>query len=153
MNTLYILYDDTCPHSLRHREWLAQQGSIVCLRFQPHRAEEVPRRFPGIEAHLTPRDFTTVSDDGQLWTGPAAAVMCLFALEQYREFAERLAHPTLLPYARTALELLSRDVLEMKCLLRRSTHAELAEALRLNSEIVRQHFRLPMPPALPAQRV
>lgn len=153
MNTLYILYDDTCPHSLRHREWLAKQGSIVCLRFLPHRAEEVSCRFPGIEVHLTPRDFTTVSDDGQLWTGPAAAVMCLFALEQYREFAERLAHPTLLPYARTALELLSRDVFEMKCLLRRSTHAELAEALRLNSEIARQHFRLPMPPALPAQRV
>lgn len=152
MNTLYMLYDDTCPHSLRHREWLARQGSIVCLRFLPHRAEEIACRFPGIEAHLTPRDFTVVSDDCELWTGPAAAVMCLFALEQYRELAERLAHPTLLPYSRTALELLSREVYEMQRLLRRGTHAELEELLRLNSEIVRQHFRLPVPPALPARR-
>ena len=148
MNALYILYDDTCPHSLRHREWLARQEPLVPLRLLPHRAEEVPRRFPGIESHLAPRELTVISDDGQLWTGPAASVMCLFALEQHRELAERLAHSALLPYARTALELLSREVFEMTCLLGRSAHEELEQTLRLNSEPVRKHFHLP--PALPA---
>lgn len=155
MNTLYILYDDTCPHSLRHREWLAQQEPIVPLHLLPHRAEEVGCRFPGIEAHLTPREFTVISDEGQLWTGPAASVMCLFVLERHREFAERLTRPMLLPYARTALELLSRDgdVLTMTCLMRRSPDAELANILRMNSETAAQPRRLPPgQPALPAQR-
>ena len=148
MNTLFVLYDDTCPVCVRHREWLAKQEAIVPLRFLPHRAEEVPCRFPGIEAHLSARDFTAVSDDGELWSGPSAMVMCLFALEQHRELAERLSHPVLLPFARTAVELLSREVFEMTCLLRRASHEELEQVLRLNSELVRKHFRLP--PALPA---
>ncbi|MEN9572781.1 MAG: hypothetical protein RL514_636 [Verrucomicrobiota bacterium] len=150
MNTLYILYDHTCPHSDRHREWLARQEPLVPLRLLAHRAEEVPCRFPGIEAHLTPRELTVISDDGQLWTGPAASVMCLFMLEQHREFAERLACPLLLPFARTALELLSRDreVLAMQCLFRRSTDAELASILRMNSEVAAQRPHLPPVPVL-----
>lgn len=155
MNTLYILYDHTCPHSVRHQEWLARQEPLVPLRRLPHRAEEVPCRFPGIEAHLTPRELTVISDDGQLWTGPAASVMCLFMLEQHREFAERLACPLLLPYARTALELLSRDgqVLAMQCLLRRSTDDELVGILRMNSEVSPPLRRLPPVPAVPVAHV
>lgn len=154
MNTLYILYDHTCPHSDRHQEWLGRQEPLVPLRLLPHRAEEVPSRFPGIEPHLTPRELTVISDDGQLWTGPAASVMCLFMLEQHREFAERLACPLLLPYARTALELLSRDreVLAMKCLFRRSTDAELEHILRLNTETTAQRLRVPPLPVLPTSR-
>lgn len=148
MNTLYILYDNTCPVSLRHREWLSRQEALAPLHWLAHQAEEVPCRFPGIAAHLVPRELTVVSDDGQLWTGPAASVMCLFALEDHRELAERLAWPNLLPYARTALELLSREVFELDCLLRRSSSEELENLLRLNSEAMRKYFRLP--PALPA---
>ena len=118
MNALYLFHDNTCPVSQRHREWLAKQAAIVPLHCVAHQAEEVPGRFPGIAAHLTPRNLTVVSDDGQLWTGPSAVVMCLFALEKHRELAERLALPNLLPYARTALELLSREVFEMNHLLR-----------------------------------
>lgn len=152
MDTLHVLYDGACPICFRQREWLAKQEAIVPLHFLPHRAEETSNRFPDIEAHLTARDFTAISDDGRIWTGPAASVMCLFALAQHREFSRRLAHPALLPYARTALDLLSCEVVKMKSLLRRSTLIELEEVLRINSGIVRQHFRLPVPPALPPQR-
>ena len=152
MNALYILYDDTCPHSLRHREWLALQQPIVPLHMLPQRAAEAACRFPGIEAHLAPRELTAISDDGQLWTGPAASVMCLFVLEQHRGFAERLTRPGLLPYARTALEMLSRDrkVLTMTCLMRRSTDAELEYILRTNTEVGAQPRRLPPVPVLPS---
>jgi predicted DCC family thiol-disulfide oxidoreductase YuxK len=151
MNTLYVLYDDSCPHSLRQREWLAQQEPIVPLRLLPHRAGEVSCRFPGIEAYLTPRELTVVCDAGQLWTGPAAAVMCLFVLERHRELAERLTRPMLLPYARTALELLSRDgnVLTMTCLMRNSPDTELANILRMNNDMMAQPRRLPPGPHAP----
>jgi predicted DCC family thiol-disulfide oxidoreductase YuxK len=155
MNTLYVLYDPACPHSVRHGEWLARQEPLVPLRLLTHQAEEVPCRFPGIEAHLTPRELTVISDDGQLWTGPGASVMCLFMLEQYREFAERLACPQLLPYARTTLELFSRDrnFLAIQSQFRRSTDAELEHILRMNTEAVAQRLRLPPLPVQPAARV
>jgi len=35
--------------------------------------------------------------------------MCLWALENYREHAQRLAHPVLLPLAKAVCELLSRN--------------------------------------------
>lgn len=156
MNTLYVLYDATCPHSVRHQEWLARQEPLVPLRLLAHRAEEAPCRFPGIEAHLTPRELTVISDDGQLWTGPAASVMCLFMLEQHREFAERLSCPMLLPFARTTLELLSREnFLAVQSLFRRSTDTELEHVLRMHTEAVAQRLRLPpVPvPVQPAARV
>lgn len=143
MNALYILYDDTCSHSVRHCDWLAQQEAVVPLHFLPQRAKEARFRFPGIEAHIAPRELVVISDDGQLWTGPTASVMCLFSLEQHRELAQRLAHPALLAYSRTALELLSREVFEITCLLRRSDDKELGQTLRLYSESVRKHYQLP----------
>ena len=151
MNTLHVLYDADGRDSVPQRDWLARQAAIVPLQFHAHRAEATSCRFPGIEPHLTPDALTTISDDGQFWTGPNAVVTCLFALEAHRELAERLAQPELLPLARTALELLRREVFELTQLLNHSGPAELKQVLQLNSDIVRKHFRLP-PPALPAPR-
>ena len=151
MNTLHVLHDADYPAGLRICEWLARQEAIIPLLLHAHQAPETACQFPGIAAHLTPRELTVVGDDGQVWTGPSAAVICLFALEEYRDLAERLAQPALLPLARTALDLLSREVFEMTCLLRRSTPADLEELLRLNAEGARRRFHLP--PALPVVRV
>ncbi len=35
--------------------------------------------------------------------------MCLYALRDYREWSQRLAHPALLPWARRVCELLSEN--------------------------------------------
>lgn len=151
MNTLHVLYDADSRDSVQQRDWLARQAAIVPLRFHAHCTEETSCRFPGIEPHLTRDALTTVSDDGHFWTGPNALVTCLFALEAHRDLGERLAQPEVLPLARTALELLRREVFELNQLLHRSDPAELKQVLQLNSDIVRKHFRLP-PPALPAHR-
>ena len=150
MNTLYLLYDATCPASQRHIEWLMRRRAIVPLRCVPHQDAGLLARNPGLAAHLAPRELTAVSDDGHVWTGPAASVVSLFMLENYRELAERLAQPTLVPMARLALELLTREVFELTCLLRRSSAAELENLPRLNAEPLRRHFNLPPPIPPPA---
>ena len=43
-----------------------------------------------------------VGDDGSVWTGPHAWVMCLWATAAHRPLAERLARPSGLPLARAA---------------------------------------------------
>ena len=49
-----------------------------------------------------------VSDEGAVYRDGSAWIMCLFALEEYRDWANRLAHPLLRPLARQAFALLSQ---------------------------------------------
>jgi hypothetical protein len=47
--------------------------------------------------------------------------MCLWALREYREWSQRLAHPALLPLARRACELVSENRHKISRWLFRST--------------------------------
>jgi hypothetical protein len=55
--------------------------------------------------------------------------MCLWALEDYREWAIRLSAPALLPFARQAFELLSRNRKSLSRRLGLLPEPQLAEAL------------------------
>ena len=50
-----------------------------------------------------------ISDSGEVWQGGSAWVLCLWALREYRELSQQLAHPALLPLARKACEIVSRN--------------------------------------------
>jgi predicted DCC family thiol-disulfide oxidoreductase YuxK len=109
MKRLYILYDSTCHFCRRCRTWLDQQPAFVPLVFIPLQSPEVACRFPGIEALHPEKEIVVISDAGDVWQGGSAWVMCLWALRDYREWAQRLAHPALLPLARRACELVSEN--------------------------------------------
>jgi predicted DCC family thiol-disulfide oxidoreductase YuxK len=107
MKTLFVLYDGECALCRKCREWLSRQPAFVELRFIPMQSPEVLRRFPGIEKHGLGEDLLVVSDEGAVYRGPRAWIMCLYALVEYREWAERLSQPALLPLARQACMLVS----------------------------------------------
>jgi predicted DCC family thiol-disulfide oxidoreductase YuxK len=107
MKRLYILYDGTCHVCRRCRTWLDQQPAFVPLVFIPLQSPEVACRFPGIEALHPEPEIVVISDTGDVWQGGSAWVMCLWALREYREWSQRLAHPALLPLARRACEIFS----------------------------------------------
>ena len=69
----------------------------------------VGRRFPGIDALKPNEQLLVISDEGSVYRGAHAWIMCLWALRKYREHAQRLASPTLLPFAQIVCELLSRN--------------------------------------------
>jgi len=50
-----------------------------------------------------------VSDEGGVYREGDAWLMCLYALEEYREWSLRLSEPALRPLARQAFSLLSRS--------------------------------------------
>jgi hypothetical protein len=56
--------------------------------------------------------------------------MCLFALDEYRDWANRLAHPLLRPLARQAFALLSRERSRISRWLSLASDIEIAESLR-----------------------
>jgi predicted DCC family thiol-disulfide oxidoreductase YuxK len=86
-----------------------KQPAFVSLVFIALQSHEAQRRFPGIDALKPGEQLLVISDEGAVYRGANAWIMCLLALENYREHAQRLAHPVLLPLAKAACELLSRN--------------------------------------------
>ena len=67
---------------------------------------------------------------------------CLHALQDYREFAARLAQPVLAPFARKAFELLANHRQVISQWIKKSSDAQLAETLRLHARAVAENTTL-----------
>ena len=107
MKKLTVLYDADCAFCRRCRAWLLRQATFLELEFVPADSWEVERRFPGLEPSDTPDELVAISDEGGVYRGPHAFIMCLYALRKYRDLALWLARPWVRPLARQALGLLS----------------------------------------------
>jgi len=109
MKCLYVLFDADCELCVRCRNWLAQQAAFVPLVFIAFQSDEARRRFPGIDGLKPDEQLLVISDEGAVYRRAHAWIMCFWALENYREHAQRLALPALLPLAKLVCELLSRN--------------------------------------------
>ena len=133
-----MLYDGTCAFCVRCAHWLQQQRMIIPLECLPSGGEAAARRFPELPLAGAPEELRVVDDEGGVYRDTHAWLMALWALEDYREWALRLSHPSLLPLARNAFELLS------------SNRKKLSGWLRLGDEAVRRHLeREAGPPQAP----
>ena len=109
MSALTVLYDPDCGLCRRAHEWLAQQGKLVELVFVPCKSAEARRRFPHLDHDLTGKDLTVIGDHGEVYLGPKAWLIVLWALTQYREWAYRLSSPELLPTTRKVVSVISQN--------------------------------------------
>ncbi|MFF2507847.1 thiol-disulfide oxidoreductase DCC family protein [Streptomyces sp. NPDC058067] len=100
---LVLLYDARCPLCTFLRNWLARQRQLVPLDLVPAGSEEARRRCPGIDHIATLSEITLVGDAGQIYRGPAAWVVTLWALAEYRPLAHRLSTPSGARLARAAV--------------------------------------------------
>src|SRR5262249_732756 len=108
MEKLYVLYDPRCELCRRLKDWLLVQRSWLGLCMVPAGSEKARQMFPDLEKIATANDLVVITDEGQLYLNDRAWIMALYALEDYRDWACRLAHPLLLPLARHAFAALSR---------------------------------------------
>lgn len=100
---LILLYDAQCPLCTFLRNWLARQRQLVPLDLVPAGSEEARRRCPGIDHISTLSEITLVGDSGQIYRGPAAWVVTLWALSEYRPLSHRFSTPAGARLARTAV--------------------------------------------------
>jgi predicted DCC family thiol-disulfide oxidoreductase YuxK len=124
MKCLYVLYDQECSLCLSCGRWLMRQEAFIDLRFIPLQSPEIAQRFPGLKEWdgLDLREkLVVVSDEGAVYQGQYAWIMCLYALRDYREWSQRLAEPLLLPFARRVCELVSRNRLAISRFLKAPT--------------------------------
>ena len=94
MTRLTVFYDARCGLCCAVRDWIGRQRQILAV-------ECVPKQ-PAMD------ELVVVADSGEMWSGDSAWVMVLWALEDYRHWACRLASPVLLPAARSVFARLSK---------------------------------------------
>jgi predicted DCC family thiol-disulfide oxidoreductase YuxK len=95
-----------CRHC---RQWLSEQDAYFELQFLSFQSPEVDYRFPGVRKFRPEEQLVVIGDDGSLYQGPDAWIMCLYALTEYREWSLRLAAPALRPFAQRVCELVSSN--------------------------------------------
>jgi predicted DCC family thiol-disulfide oxidoreductase YuxK len=103
VSSLTVLYDARCRLCRAARRWLESRDTLVPLHFVAADSAEARTRFPGLDHGATLRDVTVVAATGAVYAGDAGWLACLWALRGYRELAERLSSPTLLPVARRVI--------------------------------------------------
>jgi len=130
MEKLYVLYDPKCDLCERLKDWLLVQRSWLGLCMVPAGSEKARKLFPELEKIASANDLVVVSDDGQVFLNDRAWIMTLYALEEYREWANRLAHPLLLPLARQAFATISRNRYAISRWLKASGPEAIARELR-----------------------
>lgn len=124
MKCLNVLYDQECSLCLSCGRWLMRQSAFIPLRFIPLQSPEIARRFPGLKEWAgldLSEKLVAVSDEGAVYQGQSAWIMCLYALRDYREWSQRLAEPLLFPFARRVCELVSRNRLAISRFLKAPT--------------------------------
>ena len=100
MKTLTVLYDPGCALCAGARSWLESQAQLVRLVFLPAGSSAARRRFPGIDHGATVSRLTVIADNGAVYMREKGWLMCLWALRDYRSFAQRIGTPDRLPAAR-----------------------------------------------------
>ncbi|AZQ36942.1 DUF393 domain-containing protein [Streptomyces cyaneochromogenes] len=91
---LTVLYDADCSLCSFVRDWLVKQPQLVPLELVPAGSEEARRRHPGLDHGATLDEITVVGDAGQVYQGPAAWIVTLWALREHRPLAHRLSTPS-----------------------------------------------------------
>ena len=102
IHRITVLYDADCPICRRSRDWLAGQAQLVPLLFVPAGSAQARARFPGLDHDSTLRKITVIGDNGSVYTGDRAWLVCLWALRTWRSAAIRFSRPGNRGYVRAA---------------------------------------------------
>ncbi len=106
---LYVLHDPGCGLCSHLVLWMSKQPSSCELRFVAAGSERARRLFPALANPARPEELVAISEDGLVYRGDAAFIVCLYALDAYRTLAVRLAQPAFRPVARKVFSLLSTN--------------------------------------------
>jgi predicted DCC family thiol-disulfide oxidoreductase YuxK len=93
MKQLTVLYDASCALCVRCRDFLAATPAFVPMELLACQSAEARDRFGAVP--WLGEELVVASDEGDVWAGAAAFLVCLWALRDYREWSYRLSSPEL----------------------------------------------------------
>lgn len=113
MKSLTVLYDNNCGLCCRAVRRLITEPTYLPVKFAPARAPQVRERFASAFAAAGDDQLIVLADSGELYKGPSAWIMVLYALRRYRPLAMRLASPTFRPLAARVINVITRNRLQI----------------------------------------
>ena len=114
---LYVLYDHGCGLCSHLVQWMSGQSTSHELHFVAAGSPEARQLFPNLPSPARPEELIVVGDDGVVYRGDAAYIVCLYALDAYRGLAARISRPALRPLARKVFAMISTNRLAISDLL------------------------------------
>jgi predicted DCC family thiol-disulfide oxidoreductase YuxK len=128
MKRLMVFYDPDCGFCCSVRGWVERQPTYLPVTFLSRESDfgrHVRRALGDVDD-----DLLVVADDGAYYRGPEAFIVVLWAMQEYRGLAGRLAAPLVRPFARQAFALVSEGRGALSALLGLRSENELASHLR-----------------------
>jgi predicted DCC family thiol-disulfide oxidoreductase YuxK len=102
---LTVVYDDRCALRRRCRGSLSTQEQLVPLDFVAA-SDSAVRGWAGSMIPVGD-ELVVMDNNGSVWVGPDAFIVCLWALRSYRRLSTRLASPAMKPVAKQVFHRLS----------------------------------------------
>ncbi|MEM8955359.1 MAG: DCC1-like thiol-disulfide oxidoreductase family protein [Verrucomicrobiota bacterium] len=115
---LYVFYDQHCGLCQSCRKWLTLQRTWFPLHFIPWDSTSAKSLCPNLSSFEPWKEIVVMTNDQRIYCGAASWVMCLYATVKFRPLALKLAHPTLLPFAKQICHLVSRNRYRLSKLLK-----------------------------------
>jgi predicted DCC family thiol-disulfide oxidoreductase YuxK len=97
MDSLTVLFDEECALCRRCHHRLGAQNTYLPLDFLAAGSPAARERFGSVP--WLGADLVVVDNQGNVWAGPAAFLMCLWATAHYRSWSSRLSGKTFAPLA------------------------------------------------------
>lgn len=126
---LTVLYDADCGFCCRCASWMQAQPAHVWIYVIPQGSDEVKERFPALR-QLPKAELTVIDDQGGVYYGDSAWILCLWALREWRPWSYRMASPGLRPLARESFELVSHNRHLMNSMLGLKNERVIANRMR-----------------------
>ncbi|MBC8342148.1 MAG: DUF393 domain-containing protein [Proteobacteria bacterium] len=130
MRKLYVLYDEDCGFCRRVQRWLIEQRQYVTLIPLARQSIAARQMFGPVIDSAGDDEMIVVSDEGQIWRGTHAYLVCMWALRRTRRWSFRLARPSLRPLVRGAFATLARNRYALSKLMGASDDRQLVGELR-----------------------
>ena len=130
MRKLTVFYDHDCGLCRACRRWLGSQPTYFPLEFVPYDSLAARAICPEIGKLDPDQQIVVMADNGDIYRGGAAWVMCLYATRNHRALALRLASPALMPVAKKVCALVAKNRLRISSLLRLRRDEDIVAAAR-----------------------
>ena len=124
-----VFYDQECNLCRTCRRWLMSQDKFFPMEFMAYQSRRALKVCPQLMELNPDKEIVVMADNGQIYQGGSAWIMCLYALRRYRELSFKLAHPMLLPLAKKMCHVVSNNRLRLSKFFPCASREELAREL------------------------
>ncbi len=106
---LTVLFDADCALCWRARRWMSNQATYVELEFVAAGSARAQELYPSLDDKETRQLLHVVADDGRVWVGARAWLVCLWAVRRTRALAMSLRTPARIALAQRFVQGVSRN--------------------------------------------